>query len=172
MPEVVHYADRTTGAYLYATDEDPPSNSVVVTAPLSSTYIWDGTVWVSPGPTSDEIEAERDRRVSAGFEFTVDGASYTIQSRSSDRENILGAAGAAFRAQVGGKGAGDYLWDGTGEEFAWITADNQRVKMDAPTVVALGDAAIATKQRLIYKARGIKDMSPLPSNYTDDKWWG
>lgn len=117
------------------------------------------------------VTAERDRRISAGFEFTVGGTTYTIQSRSTDRENILGAAGAAFRAVVSGKASGEYQWDGTGEDFAWITADNRRVKMDAQTVVALGDSAIATKQRLIYKARELKDLSPFPADYADDKYW-
>lgn len=117
------------------------------------------------------VTAERDRRIAAGFQFKVGDTAYTIQSRSTDRENILGATAAAFRAVVGGKAAGDYLWDGTGVEFAWITADNQSVKMDAPTVVALGDTAIATKQALIYKARALKDLTPFPADYTDDKYW-
>lgn len=117
------------------------------------------------------VTAERDRRIAAGFKFTIGDAIYAIQSRSTDRENILGATAAAFRAVISGKAAGDYQWDGSGEDFAWITADNQSVKMDAPTVVALGDTAIATKQALIYKARALKDLSPLPADYTDDKYW-
>lgn len=117
------------------------------------------------------VTAERDRRIAGGFKFTVGETTYTIQSRATDRENILGATAAAFRAVMGGKAAGDYQWDGSGEDFAWITADNQSVKMDAPTVVALGDTAVATKQALIYKARALKDLSPFPADYTDDKYW-
>lgn len=114
-----------------------------------------------------KIDIERDRRIDAGFEF--EGVRY--QSRPGDRENIAGKALEAFMAIVGGVQPGDLRWAHTGRDFAWIAADNSLVPMDAQTVVAFGKAASAHKESHVFAARQLKDMQPIPTDYTDDKWW-
>lgn len=104
-------------------------------------------------PSSWMVDAERDQRIDAGFEF--EGLRY--QSRPGDRENIAGAALIALADPAYATG--------------WIAADNSVVEMDAPTLLRFGRAAADHKQALIFAARELKDMQPIPTDYTDDKWW-
>lgn len=103
--------------------------------------------------TSADIDAERDRRIDAGFGF--DGVLY--QSRPDDRENIAGAVLIAIADPAYTTG--------------WIAADNSVVQMDAPTLLHFGRTAADHKQALIFAARQLKDMQPIPADYADDKWW-
>lgn len=118
-------------------------------------------------PTAADVDRERDRRIDAGVEFQ--GAAF--QSRAGDRENIAGSAQLAFMAIVAGAQPGDLRWSDPDYDFAWIASDNALVPMDAQTVVDFGKAAAQRKQALIFAARQLKDMDPIPARYTDDKWW-
>lgn len=113
------------------------------------------------------VDTERDRRIDAGFAF----GGVVFQSRPTDRENIAGAAQLAFMAVVGGAQPGDLRWASETVDYQWITADNSIVTMDAATVVDFGRAAAAEKQSLIFAARTLKDMNPIPEDFRDDKWW-
>lgn len=117
--------------------------------------------------TPDEVDIERDRRVDLGV--TYNGEVY--QSKIGDRENIAGASQLAMMAIMDGAKKGDYRWAYENTDFQWITADNEVVKLDAYETFALGKAAAETKQKLIFAARQLKDMNPIPSDFTDDKWW-
>lgn len=118
-------------------------------------------------PAAADIDRERDRRIDAGVEFQ----GVMFQSRGTDRENIAGAAQLGFMAVVAGAEPGDLRWSSSDADFAWIASDNTLVPMDAQTVVAFGKAAAERKQVLIFAARQLKDMEPIPADYTDDKWW-
>lgn len=113
------------------------------------------------------VDAERDRRINGGFSF----AGIEYQSRLSDRENIAGAATAALGAMMSGAQPGDLRWHGGAEDFAWIAADNTMHTMDAQTVYAFGQAAMAHKQAHIFAARALKDADLIPADFADDKWW-
>nr|WP_019365844.1 DUF4376 domain-containing protein [Pseudomonas luteola] len=135
-------------------------------------WIYDGETFTPPQPevyqpTSSDIDAERDRRIDAGIEFN--GKMY--QSRSTDRENIAGAAQLAFMAIQEGAQEGDLRWATPEQDYMWIASDNSLVPMDANTVIGLAKAAAAQKQALIFAARNLKDMNPIPADYADDKWW-
>jgi len=124
-----------------------------------------------PGDTSpitpELVDAERDRRIAAGFTFG--GKLY--QSRPEDRENITGAAIAALAAIGAGAVPGDYRWHGVESDFVWIAADNSLTVMDAQTMFAFGQAAMAHKQAHIFAARAIKDAEPIPLDYAQAGWW-
>ncbi|USR40787.1 DUF4376 domain-containing protein [Ectopseudomonas hydrolytica] len=117
--------------------------------------------------TKEDVDAERDRRIDSGVEF----AGVVFQSRATDRENIAGAAQLGFMAMVAGVQPGDLRWANPDQDFTWIALDNSLVPMDAQTVVAFGKAAAERKQALIFAARQLKDMSEIPADYTDDRWW-
>lgn len=120
-----------------------------------------------PSVVDADVDAERDRRIDAGVVFQGE----VFQSRSTDRENITGAAQLGFMAIVSGVEPGDLRWSNPDVDFTWIASDNSLVPMDAQTVVAFGKTAAERKQALIFAARQIKDMQQIPSDYTDDKWW-
>lgn len=165
------------------TDEAPFNSTLQIPPVLTGTEVakWNGfgIGWSvlpnypepeipQPDPiTSAQVDAERDRRTNAGFIFK----DKLIQSRDSDRENVSGAAQLAFMAIVGGAQPDDYRWSDPDTPFQWIAADNTLLTLDAKDTVAMGRAAAATKQSLIFKARDLKNMSPIPLDYTDDKWW-
>ncbi|MCQ4630946.1 DUF4376 domain-containing protein [Shinella sp. CPCC 100929] len=118
-------------------------------------------------PTSADVDAERDRRISAGFVF----GGILYQSRPEDRENITGASLAALAAMMNGAVVGNLRWHGGDSDFMWIAADNSVYPMDAQTVFTFGQTAMAHKQGLIFAARAIKDEEPIPADYTDDGYW-
>lgn len=121
----------------------------------------------APAPTAADVDAERDRRIEAGFIF--DGVHY--QSRADDRENIAGASTAALGALMAGAQPGDLRWHGGESDFVWIAEDNTTVAMDAQTVFAFGQAAMAHKQAHIFAARALKDEDPIPADFADDIYW-
>jgi hypothetical protein len=141
----------------------------------SSTTIGIGWKWANgawaplppPPPDTSHVDAERDRRIAAGFVFG--GVEY--QSRPDDRENIAGAAVAALGAMMTGAQPGDLRWHGGDSDFLWIATDNTTHAMDAQTVFAFGQAAMAHKQAMIFAARAIKDADPIPADYTNDAYW-
>jgi len=134
---------------------------------------FDGMTWTKapapapPPPTAEQVNAERDRRIDRGFVF----GGNLYQSRPEDRENISGASVAALSAIMSGATAGNYLWHGGASPFVWIAADNSEHQMDAQTMFAFGQAAMAHKQANIFAARAIKDTDPIPTDYTGDSYW-
>lgn len=151
-------------------DLELPGKTLVDAGDAGIGWVWDGEAWQPPAataPSPTEVDAERDRRIANGFTFN----GVRFQSRPEDRENIAGAALAALKAMVNGKGEGELDWFPGVPAFAWIAEDNSTVAMDAPTMFAFGDAAAAHKQALIFKARAIKDMDPIPVDYADDGYW-
>lgn len=114
-----------------------------------------------------EIDAERDRRIDAGVEFQ----GVMFQSRTTDRENIAGAAQLGFMAVMAGAQPEDLRWSEPDADFVWIASDNSLVPMDAPTVVEFGKVAAQRKQALIMAGRQLKDLPAAPTDFTDDKWW-
>ena len=103
---------------------------------------------------SARVNAERDRRICAGFTFRA----ALIQSDPASLSNIDGAVTMAVAAMAGGGGAsGDYRWHGGSQDFAWITEDNQTLLLDAPGVVQMGQTALQHKNRLYRIARRLKD---------------
>ncbi len=117
--------------------------------------------------TGAQVDAERDRRIDSGVMF----GGMLYQSKTTDRENISGAAQLAFMAVIGGAQPGDLRWSTPDQDFAWICAENTLVPMDAQTVVELGRTAALRKSELIYAGRTLKDLPEIPENFTDDAWW-
>jgi len=120
------------------------------------------------------IEFEKTRRIENGFSFM----GKRIQSRTEDRENIAGAKSAAQDAKSLGAEPGDFGWqillhnDGA-EVFAWITLDNSLLPLDADQMIEMGYAAMLHKQRLIFKAKSLKDRVVAGEiiNASDDELW-
>lgn len=122
---------------------------------------------VKPTPTTSDINAERDRRIAATFTF--DGKPYDNDEASKQR--ITGAATLAGFAMAAGKQPGDLLWHGGTAPFTWIAADNSLTTMDAPTCFRFGQQCAAHETRMIFFARALKEMNPIPADYTADKYW-
>lgn len=123
--------------------------------------------YASLPPSGDKVNAERDRRIESNFAFAGRPFDFDMKGKT----NISGAAQLAFMAIVAGAQQGDLQWHGGLEDFEWIDSENNLMKMDAQTVVAFGQAAAAHEKAHIMAARALKDMNPIPTDYTDDKYW-
>lgn len=113
------------------------------------------------------VDSERDRRLYAGVTFEGN----TYDSDAVSRQNVSDAGRLAFMSVMGGSLAGDLRWATPDQDFAWISASNAKVLMDAPTMVNLSRAMVASKNNLTMAARALKDMAVIPADYADDKWW-
>ena len=131
------------------------------------------TLKPAPAPTSADVDAERDRRISAGFEFG--GVWYQSRlpsdGKSGDWEAFSGKALEALMAVMAGAQPGDLRWSDPAEDFAWIAADNSRMPMDAQTVIELAKAASAHRSRHTFAGSDLKAFPVIPANYADDQWW-
>ncbi len=126
--------------------------------------------YVSPPPRpidAGSVNAERDRRLAADFEFQ--GKLYQRDTVSLQR--ITGAATLAGFAIASGAQPGNLRWANPESDFGWIASDNTITPMDAQTCFAFGQAAAAVETQLIFRAKELRNMDPIPSDYTDDKWW-
>lgn len=138
-------------------------------------WLYDGVTFtapveVVPDPlpvTAMDVNAERDRRLTACFAFQGEIFDRNAQSLA----RITGAATLAGFAVMAGAQAGDLLWHGGATPFSWITATNTVVQMDAQTAFAFGKAAAAVETRLIFKAYALKLMSPIPEDYQNESYW-
>ena len=116
---------------------------------------------------SNAINAERDRRIEARFTFQGHAFQFDAQSKS----RVTGAAMLAGFAIGAGAQPGDYIWNGGAAGFTWLSRDNVNVPLDARTMFAMGQAAAEHERAHIFAARALKDMDPVPVDYTDDRYW-
>lgn len=124
--------------------------------------------YVAPPATSDDVTAERDRRLGLPFEFQ--GKLY--QRGPDDLKRISGAGTLALAAIVTGAQPGDLRWHGGDSDFAWIAADNSPTPMDAQTVLAFGQACATIESLHVHYARELKDWpGGVPENFKDDVYW-
>lgn len=115
------------------------------------------------------IDAERDRRIIAGFAF----GGRVFQSRPEDQKRIAGAFSLALGAVFAGAQPGDLLWHQPvdGKPFAFIAFDNEEVPMDAQTMLAFGRVAAGWESAHIFAARALKNAAEAPADFADDRHW-
>lgn len=117
-------------------------------------------------PTPAMVNTERDRRMQT---ITHNGRVYNFGPES--QVNIAAMCTLAASAVAAGSQPGDLRWMSPTYDFSWIAADNSLVQMDAHQMLAFGAAAAQYKSGLIFKARALKDSSPIPTDYTHDRHW-
>ena len=113
------------------------------------------------------INAERDRRVSAGFVFQGHRFDFDQDSAA----NITGAGASAGIAMALGAEQGNLRWADPEKDFSFLSQDNVWLPMDAHTCFAFSQAALRHKHAHIRAARSIKDTVPVPQDFTNDVFW-
>jgi len=113
------------------------------------------------------IQQERDRRLKADFEFN--GVMFQRDPESLAR--ITGAATLAGFAIAAGAEIGNLRWANPVRDFGWIASDDTVVPMDAQTCFSFGQAAAERETSIIFAAKTLREMNPIPSDYTDDSYW-
>jgi hypothetical protein len=166
---VLHYS-AADGSYAGAFDraEDAPAGSVARPAPPpDARHVWSDAGWVPGPPSADAVTVERDRRLRGTATF----GGHSFQADQPSLIRIAGAGSLAAAAVVAGAQPGDYRWYGGAEDFAWIAADNTPVPMDAQTMFLFAQAIAVREAAFIGAARALKDMAPIPADYTDNRYW-
>ena len=162
--------------YWQTTSEPPqhvldgyPNDTVEVPLKPGADYEWDGAEWVqvTQPKTSNDVKIERDRRLVADFEFS--GKLYQRDAESLAR--ITGAATLAGVAIAGGAQPGNLRWANPNQDFGWIASDDTVTPMDAQTAFAFGQTAAGVETAIIFAAKALREMDPIPDDYADDKWW-
>lgn len=132
-----------------------------------------GLEWVEPEPPAftaedicRQIDAERDRRIDGGFTF----ASARLQSRPSDRENVMGAAQLAMGYLAAGGDPSSLRWADPDNDFVWITADNGTISLTAPDTIAMFQAGVAFKSAMTFYARAMKDAVIAAEDPSSVEW--
>ncbi|MVO16861.1 DUF4376 domain-containing protein [Parasedimentitalea huanghaiensis] len=124
-------------------------------------------VYTAPAITGDQVTAERDARIEAGFTF----GGHVFDCDAASRQNISGAASLALGAMTQGALAGNLRWHGAADDFAWLTRDNVLVPMDAQSVFAFGAAAAEHVRVHVFAARALKNIDPIPTDFDADFHW-
>lgn len=123
--------------------------------------------YLPPIATNSDVDAERDGRIAAGFTY----AGKLFQARQFDLDNIRSMATAASVKIVQGTQDGDLRWFDPNNDFYWIAADNTTMPMSAPDMVEFAMTAAAWGSKHILAGAALKSMSPIPADFTDNKWW-
>ena len=122
----------------------------------------------SPVVTPLHVDHEKNKRLAL---FNFNGIEFDFVDGKGSDSNIQGAYSLAFSAIIAGAQPGNLRWADPALDFCWIAHDNSIVTMDAPAVIEFGKKAAAYKSALIFRARALKNMSPIPADYTSDQYW-
>lgn len=132
-----------------------------------------GLEWVEPEPPEPtaedifrQIDAERDRRIDGGFTFQGE----RLQSRPSDRENVMGAAQLAMGYLAAGGDPSSLRWSAPDNDFVWITSDNGTIPLTAPDTISMFQAGVAFKSALTFYARAMKDAVIAAEDPSSVEW--
>ena len=139
----------------------------------SASYEWSGNTVIQAFQTetiiitTNQVNQERDRRVAQGFVY----ANTAFDSRVEDQKRIAGAGTLAVAAIMQGVQPGNTHWHGEVTDFSWIAQDNNLMPMDAHIMLEFGQTAAKWESKHVFAARALKDMDPIPLDYTDDQYW-
>lgn len=123
-----------------------------------------------PAPiTPEQVDQEKERRVSLGFVY--DGKAFVTENQS-QIDDILGMMTDSLAAiTVDGAYPGNLHWASAKYEFSWPAADGTRVPMDAQTCLDFTRTAARRKSLLVAAGLALKAMDPIPADYMADKYW-
>lgn len=114
-----------------------------------------------PEVTTQQVDAERDRRIAAGCTVALSpDLQVRVQGRPIDRENLHGLATVA--ALMGGQSTGT---------VPFRDADNVIHALSAEQVVALFAGAAGYVTAVYQAAWAIKDAPTIPTDFIEDGHW-
>lgn len=127
---------------------------------------WDGRSFMPappPAVTSEQVNAERERRLDAGTVISVAGyGDIPVEGRLKDQIAYLGVLSAARDAASGG---------GQPANLKFRDRDNVMHSLTPAQMVALMTAARSYAQRIYEASWILKDQTPIPQDYQSDTYW-
>lgn len=117
----------------------------------------------APPPSTDDVNAERERRILAGTTVTVPGiGSIPVQGRDEDARNLQ-ALGFAASLRIG---AGDAATLTTFRD-----AENFDHDLTPPQILALWQGAADYVSAVYQASWALKEMAPIPADYSNPSYW-
>lgn len=130
---------------------------------------WDGEKWsedeeAKAASLNEAINAERDRRISLGATVSLtSGKSFTVQMRDQrDWRNTNGLGSAGIARIIAGDNS---------TPVTFRDADNNEHSLTPPELVEMGLQVAARVDAIYNSSWAIKAMSPIPEDFTEDKYW-
>lgn len=117
-------------------------------------------------PSHKEVNQERDRRLDLSFSFE----GKMIQRDPVSLRRIQGAAQMATIWIISGQDANSQVWVNSGP-LEWITDDNTTLNLTPAQTIAMGQEAARVETKLVFAAKRLKEMDPIPSDYMADHYW-
>ncbi|MBA4010774.1 MAG: hypothetical protein C0481_02805 [Phenylobacterium sp.] len=133
---------------------------VVTDGAITQEHVVEPIVFDRPARVAElcaEIDGLRDAKIEGGFDFELAGVVHRIQSRASDRENIVTLGMLARSAVQAGAEVGDLRWLYLDRDFGFITEANVQIGLDAHDMARLFLIGMGFKDALTFSARQMKD---------------
>lgn len=144
---------------------DKQSHTAVTERPSVYHNYVDGS-WVQgtvPAPTTDDVNAERARRLQAGVDITLSTSEViALQGRDEDMRNLHGLCTAAQLRLAGGD---------TTHETTFRDRNNTDHTLTPSKVVELWSQGAAWVSSVYQASWTIKDAGTIPADYASDSRW-
>lgn len=151
----------TRSRTVYDLSTNPPTVTDVPFTPEEEAAA-DAAAAAAVAVTGDMVDAERDRRIALPLTVDLgDGRSIAVNMDNQALRNMNGLATGAVLAKMTGSS--------TTQPF--ITYANDLVQLSPDDLIALGLQVQARISAITFKGRDLKDMSPIPADYTADAHW-
>jgi hypothetical protein len=117
----------------------------------------------APLISSEDVSAERDRRIALGASVTIGSVTFTVQTRNeTDFRNLNGLVS---------KGILLLMQSDVTTTTTFRDADNVDRVLNAQGLVSMG-SQVAAHVDAIYKSSWvIKSLNPIPADFKSDKYW-
>jgi len=117
----------------------------------------------APAPSSDAVDAERDRRIGLPLPVSLSGGrSFSINTDDNSLRNINGLATGAVLAKI----------TSSTTPTPFIASDNSIVSLSPDDLISVGLQVQTQISKLTFAGRALKNMSPIPADYaTNDSYW-
>lgn len=119
--------------------------------------------YAPPPPSGADVNAERERRIAAGTTVNITGyGTIPLQGRDVDQINLLGLVQAASLRVA----AGDVT-----TTTVFRDADNTNHELTPPQIIELWSKGSAWISSVYTASWVIKELSPIPADFSDDARW-
>jgi len=159
----VKYWDTDKNQYeIKDIDEVVPEGYISV-APPEGDVKWGGTSWVKSPPTPQQVNIERSRRLVEGSTISVTSyGEIPVQGRDQDQITILALEASAKDLKAAGV---------TTAAIPFRDRDNGSHMLTPDQTIELMAKAKQYAQAIYQASWALKDMTKIPEDYKDDKWW-
>lgn len=113
--------------------------------------------WQAVSPTTDDVNAERDRRKDLPVTVTVGGETFPVDCHPAGREAIDAMATAVAIGLI--------------DPVSFRDANNVDHDLTPLEIKSMALQVMAALEALHQRARELKAMDPIPLNFADEKYW-